>query len=132
MKVAIVGSRKYRPLAWVWYYVASLADDDIVISGGAPGPDAEAEKAAKARGLAFEPYYIDKTGLPPFGTPEAKAEFTRRAYARNTLIAQACDRMVAFWDGKSGGTKHAMDEARKLGKPVDVRPVGWGPNEPPL
>jgi len=34
-------------------------------------------------------------------------------YRRNTEMAKRADALVAFWDGKSPGTKHMIDEARK-------------------
>lgn len=37
---------------------------------------------------------------------------------RNKTIAQHCTHMVAVWDGKSAGTKQAIDAAMFLGKPV--------------
>lgn len=39
---------------------------------------------------------------------------------RNATIAKIADRMVAFWDGKSRGTKSAIEAMQKLGKPVTV------------
>ncbi len=32
-------------------------------------------------------------------------------YIRNRLIVQESDMIVAFWDGKSKGTKHSIDQA---------------------
>jgi hypothetical protein len=37
---------------------------------------------------------------------------------RNDLIADACEMVIAFWDGGSPGTKYTIDKARKMGKNV--------------
>ena len=39
---------------------------------------------------------------------------------RNDKMVDICDKVIAFWDGKSKGTKHTIDYARKTGKDVDV------------
>ena len=35
-------------------------------------------------------------------------------------FVEASDLVVAFWDGSSAGTKHALDYARTRGTPVQV------------
>lgn len=108
-KVAIVGSRELYSPAVVWAVVASLADGDEVLSGGAVGVDSAAVRAALGRGLRV-------TELLPDYSRFGKAA----PLERNKQIAEECDRMVAVWDGSSRGTKHAIDEARKRRKPVRV------------
>lgn len=39
---------------------------------------------------------------------------------RNKLIVENCDCLIAFWDGKSRGTKYTLDYATKLGKPTKI------------
>lgn len=39
---------------------------------------------------------------------------------RNKAMATQCDVLVAFWDGKSAGTKSMINEARKLNRVVHV------------
>ena len=41
-------------------------------------------------------------------------------YIRNVEMGNFADVLVAFWDGKSRGTKHMIDYMRKLNKPVYV------------
>lgn len=41
-------------------------------------------------------------------------------YIRNADMGNFADVLVAFWDGKSKGTKHMIDYMRKLNKPVYV------------
>lgn len=109
MKIAIVGSREFRKLHLVAEYVDTLPLDTVVVSGGAVGVDKEAERAARARGLAVQIFPAD---WPRFGK--------RAGMLRNAEIVAACDSMVAFWDGKSSGTKDSIARARKIGKPCTV------------
>ena len=39
---------------------------------------------------------------------------------RNRLIVEACEELIAFWDGKSTGTKYTIGYARRMGKKVTV------------
>jgi hypothetical protein len=109
MKVAIVGSRTFRDLNRVRRYVRELPPDSVVISGGARGVDITAQRAAEEHGLKT------KIFLPEWDKYGKSAGFKR-----NTLIVQACDHLVAFWDGTSRGTKHSIDLAKQQGKPVDI------------
>jgi hypothetical protein len=107
--IAIIGSRDYLPLDKVRDYVNTLADDDHIISGGARGVDSAAVAAAKQRGLPFTEY---------------RAEWDRygrsAGFKRNVLIVNDADRLVAFWDGQSRGTKHSINLAAKKGIPVEI------------
>lgn len=80
----------------------------LVNSGGAGGADRMGARWAPKRGigtLILEPDYKNR----------------RHPYRhRDRLIAEACDELVAFWDGRSSGTRYTMDYARRLGRPVTV------------
>lgn len=39
---------------------------------------------------------------------------------RNTEMAMNADTLVAFWDGKSHGTKHMISTAKRLGLDVHI------------
>ncbi|MGD9726562.1 MAG: DUF2493 domain-containing protein [Nitrospira sp.] len=109
-RVAIVGSRSWTNWQIVRDYVYSLNPDDVVVSGGARGVDEWAEIYARERGLDTLIFYPD---YAQYGSKLAPL-------VRNTEIASACDRMVAFWDGVSNGTNDAVAKTRRLGKPVHV------------
>jgi len=113
MRIAIVGSRNYGDLEEVRRYVASLPVDTIVVSGGARGVDKTAEQTAKTCGLETKifPAEWDKYGKSA-------------GFRRNTVMVLAADRIVAFWDGKSAGTKHTIDMAIKYRKPLIVTTSG--------
>ena len=109
MKVAIVGSREYPSLNEVRLLVAQLPEGSTVVTGGAKGVDREAQYAANDRGLACIVICADWD------------TYGRQAGAlRNVRIVAACDRLVAFWDGRSRGTQDVMRKAMAAGKPIDV------------
>jgi len=111
VRVAIVGSRDYADLRRVSEYVETLPSDTVVVSGGAVGVDTTAAGAARRRGLTVEEH------LPNY------ALYGRAApMIRNGDIVAHADLVVAFWDGKSRGTKNAIDRAKRLGKNVWVSP----------
>jgi len=105
VRVAIVGSRDYTDLKQVMDYVDSLPNDTVVITGGARGVDDAAESAARARGLTVVVH---------------EAEWSKHGRAagpiRNRAIVEDCDRLVAFWDEVTPGTKDAISQASKAGK----------------
>ena len=108
MKLAVVGSRCFEDAALL-ARTLKLARPSHVISGGALGADIMAENWAKARKIPVTIF---------------KPEWGRYGYSagaiRNRLIVDAADKVIAFWDGKSPGTKITMDYARKAGKVVEV------------
>ena len=108
MRVAIVGSRTFSPLELVDdYLVVGLRDQDVVVSGGALGVDHRAVDAARRRGLEYTEH------LPNYAVHGKSAPLIR-----NTNIVNDCDRLVAFWDGRSRGTLDAITKAAKAGKTV--------------
>ena len=36
------------------------------------------------------------------------------------LVIYECDCLLAFWDGKSRGTKYTIDYAKQLNKPIKI------------
>jgi predicted Rossmann fold nucleotide-binding protein DprA/Smf involved in DNA uptake len=108
MKVAIIGSRTFANLTKVRDYVNQLPSDTIVISGGARGVDTVAETTAKARGLQTIVY------LPDWRRGKSAG------MERNTQIVADADKVVAFWDGNSNGTRDSIKKARSMGKEVVI------------
>lgn len=113
MNIAIVGSREFKDDVAVIHaisdYINQLPKDSVIISGGARGVDTWAELAAERAGL--------ETLIFPANW---KAYGKAAGMIRNKELVANCDRLVAFWDGKSKGTAHSIEQARIIGKPVEV------------
>jgi len=113
MRVAIVGSRDYSPLSDVVDYVRSLPDDTVIITGGARGVDQIAESEALARGLEVVVH------LPDW------AKYGKSAgMIRNRVVVDDCEKLKAFWDQVSPGTKGVIAMAAKAGKLEKVSRCG--------
>ena len=106
MKLLIAGSRSIKDLD-ISSYIPT--DTELIISGGANGVDTIAEEYADKK-------KISKLILRP------RYDLYRRAapLKRNDEMVELCDRILIFWDGVSKGTKHTIDYANKLGKPIEV------------
>jgi len=116
IKVAIVGSRGFKDLMLVAKKVqelndAALADGSrvIIVSGGARGVDTAAENAANALGM-------DTVIFKPDWNKYGK----RAGFIRNVDIITQSDVVIAFWDGKSNGTRHDIYLAKEQGKPTTI------------
>jgi len=115
MRVAIVGARRRSDPDSVTRLVATLAPDDIVMSGGAIGPDRWAEAAARARGLSVS---IHK---PLLDGVRNRGEVARRMYERNQRVVDDSDRLVAFVSmDRTGGTEDTVRRAVQAGKLVTI------------
>lgn len=112
VRVAIVGSRGFADLQQVRRLIWSLANRGSVeiVSGGARGVDEEARRMA-------EVHHMPYTEFPADWATHGK----RAGFVRNQQIVDYADRIVAFWDGESPGTKSTIDLALKARKPVEVR-----------
>lgn len=86
------------------------------VSGGARGADTYAREFAQKNNLPLQEF------LPEYDKYGKRAPLTR-----NKLIVEACDCLIAFWDGQSRGTKFTIDYAVQMGKPVKV--VNYRTNE---
>lgn len=105
MKVAVIGSRGLSVSDLGRYLPENTTE---IVSGGAKGVDTSAREYALAHGIKLTEF------LPEY------TRFGRRApLKRNITIIEYSDIVLAFWDGKSRGTKFVIDNCRKLG--VEVR-----------
>jgi predicted Rossmann fold nucleotide-binding protein DprA/Smf involved in DNA uptake len=110
LRVAIVGSRHFSDPARVADYVKSLPARASIITGSASGVDAAATKAAREKGIPVQ--------VMPASFDEL-ADASKSA-ARNQRLVDACDVLVAFWDGTSKGTRNTVERALDSGKEVHV------------
>lgn len=117
MKVAIVGSREYRNHAAVFASVEGLAPGDVVISGGAKGPDTWAAESVRSINKALGGNHLGLIVLAPDWSLGKSA-----GLKRNSEIVTMCDRVIAHWDGRSRGTLDTITKAVRAGKPVAIVP----------
>lgn len=112
MKCIIAGSRsiqQYVTLETALEASGWLDQITEVISGGAQGVDALGEEFA----------YKNHKHLMIF--PADWDTYGRSAgMRRNKMMAGYADALIAVWDGKSKGTKHMIEEARRRGLKVFI------------
>ena len=115
MKVIIAGGRDFnnREVAFKCLDKRMWSKGDVIVSGHASGADALGEEYAKAHGLDIDLH------------PANWREYGRAAGPiRNREMAEVADKLIAFWDGKSRGTKNMISEAKEKGLCVVVYDYG--------
>ena len=112
MKAAVIGSRALGCFdidKYISEVERQLGDKiTIIITGGARGVDTVAAAYADRRGIPKQiilPDYTLGKGAP---------------LIRNKQIVKDADIVIAFWDGQSRGTLHAIKHASVYNKPIIV------------
>jgi len=109
VKIAIIGSRSladYDSHAILRHIPKNVT---AIISGGAKGIDAWAERFAQGKGMRFIKI------LPNYQKYGKKAPISR-----NKEIVRQADLVLAIWDFKSRGTANAIVTCIKEGVPVRI------------
>lgn len=109
-KVIVAGGRDFndnellkRTLRALWQEIGRFE----IVTGMARGADMLAYNLGKSANLTVHEF------------PAKWDQYGKSAgYKRNTQMAEFSDVLIAFWDGKSKGTKHMIDIARRLGLDV--------------
>jgi hypothetical protein len=107
MKVLVCGSRDVEFPYFRFSEILEQFQIDEIISGGARGPDSMAITWAKEHNI---PVSLHIPNWDLYGK--------YAGLRRNEEMAEIADMCVAFWDGKSRGTLHAMTCINKRGKPL--------------
>ena len=105
MRLGVVGSRSLRPD--IAPHIPSGVTE--IVTGGAEGADAAAMAYARAWELRLTVH-----------RPDYKLLGRQAPLARNQLIVDGADSLLAFWDGESRGTLHTIAYALDRGKPCRV------------
>lgn len=114
-RVIVAGSRTICNQTFVFNHLDRLLvnkqkyDRLQIVSGTARGVDKIGEAFAQARGYECVRFPAD---WEKYGK--------RAGYLRNQQMAEYADALVAFWDGKSPGTKHMIEIAKKYHLAVRV------------
>jgi predicted Rossmann fold nucleotide-binding protein DprA/Smf involved in DNA uptake len=70
---------------------------------------------------SYAAQYAKEQGIPlKVFKPDYRAHLQGAPIRRNELIVQYSDKVLAFWDGRSKGTKYTIEYARKHGKQVQI------------
>jgi len=110
--IAVIGSRSFNDRKLAFFILDKYVGDrggHCIITGGAHGADALAEEWAISR------------GVPVRILPAEWGKYGRSAGPRRNMeIVKQCQGMIAFWDGKSPGTKDSIQKAWAQGKKVII------------
>jgi len=106
MKLAIIGSRSIESIDFNEYIKKK---PEYIISGGAMGIDTLAWKWAVENGIEI---IVHKPDYNKYGK--------LAALKRNDVIIKEADKIMAFLDGKSTGTKYVIDNAEKMNKLIEI------------
>ena len=106
MKVAVIGSRGLTVSDLGKYLPEGTTE---IVSGGAKGIDTCAKEYAIAHEIKLTEF------LPDYGQYKKGAPLKR-----NLQIIKYADIVLAFWDGKSKGTKFVIDHCGETGVEVKV------------
>jgi hypothetical protein len=106
LKVIVAGGRDfndYNLLAEKLNKLLSNTANVVIISGMANGADSMAAKYAEENKLRISEF-------PAQWAKHGKAS----GFRRNVEMARYADACVCFWNGKSPGTKHMIDTAKRM------------------
>lgn len=106
MKVAVIGSRGITVPDLKKYLPPETSE---IVSGGAKGVDTSAREYAAAHGIRLKEFM-----------PEYEKYGRGAPLKRNIQIIEYSDVVLAFWDGKSRGTKYVIDKCKQRGIEVKV------------
>lgn len=114
MKLAVVGCRWFldQEVFNAGMRDALLLPWETIVTGDATGVDAMAR---------------DMEGIRDLKVIVFRADWEKNGRAagpiRNREIVEACNQMLAYWDGKSPGTKDAITQCVQAGKKVTIIPI---------
>jgi len=114
MKVIIAGSRNfynYKKLYEICDHLLQNQSKIEIVSGTARGADKLGEQYAKEKGYPIKQFPADWKRFGRAAGPK-----------RNEQMAEYAGMLVAFWDGKSRGTKNMIQIAEKENLKVIIIP----------
>ena len=120
--VLVCGSREWPYDQWTTIYdvldryAEALGERFVILHGGAMGADSWAAEWGQTQPHVEEVYLYE---------PKYDQHGKRAPHVRNDLMLDEADHVIAFWDGKSRGTKSVIDKAIKRGLSFEVHsPAG--------
>lgn len=113
MRTIVAGSRDFSDYKLLKGILLCYPDITTIVSGRARGADSLGERFALEQGIPIDLYPADW-----------KKYGKSAGYRRNIEMAKNADRLVAFWDGESRGTKHMIDISEK--EELEVYIINYG------
>lgn len=112
MKIIVAGGRDFDSYSLLKekldLYLKNI-ENPIIISGTCKGADKLGEKYAKENDLVLELF------------PANWGEYGKAAgMIRNKEMSKVADGLVAFYDGRSKGTKNMIEEAKKMNLKIRI------------
>lgn len=109
--VAFTGHRNKRARESDLDMIKERHPNALWVHGGAEGFDSQVEMYARKHGITTQVYWPD---FRKYGSPRALFE-------RNERIVEHGEILYALYDGRPrGGTYHAINYAKKIGKPIII------------
>lgn len=114
-KLIVAGSRGFNDYDLMCRVLMAMGDVELadrtvsIVSGMARGADALAVRFAAEHNVKLHKFPANWNGLGK-----------RAGFIRNTQMGNFADGLLAFWDGKSNGTRHMVDYMHQLKKPVHL------------
>lgn len=110
MRVIVCGSRDWTDREAIANRLFDLPSEAVIVHGAAKGADRIAGQEAQKLGLVVEEHPANWQTLGKTA-----------GIARNVKMARlGADLCIAFWDGRSRGTSHMVDQAEKHGIPIEL------------
>lgn len=115
LQIIIAGSRDFHDYAFVERVLMTYLGrfigkvEILIITGGARGVDALGARFARAHNLQLKVVPADWDAYGPSAGPR-----------RNEQMARMAGFLIAFWDGKSRGTRNMIQTAYRFGLRVKV------------
>lgn len=111
----VAGSRGFKDYVMLSHYLNLMANEVFadkavsIMSGMAKGADSLAVRFAREHDVKL------------YERPAQWDSYGKAAgFRRNSEMAKEAHGLLVFWDGVSNGTKHMIDEMKRLGKPVEI------------
>lgn len=117
-RIVVAGCRDYSNYSEAKEYIdlciSRIRKNNVLIfmSGECNGADKLGERYAIENNFQIERYPADWKTYGKSAGPK-----------KNLLMAEKCDYVICFWDGKSAGTKSMINWARKFNKPLKVKRI---------
>lgn len=121
-RIIVAGGRKFTDFDLLCEKLDKLLSnldksEILIIAGGAKGADTLAVTYAISRGIKYHIEYAQ------WNLPNGLTDYSA-GHTRNVKMASMATHLVAFWDGRSSGTKDMLEIARIC--KLTVREVRYG------